>query len=101
LRHDLRVAVLVDPLRPYPESGLPWTHWCHMVSDTGFAELHAFASQLGIARRRFQGDHYDLHPAMRDRALALGALEVTTGELIARMAGPRGDRARARITRRA
>jgi hypothetical protein len=38
---------------------------------------------------------------MRDRALALGALEVPTAELVARMAGPRGDRARARITRRA
>jgi hypothetical protein len=72
-----------------------------MVSDTGFDELHAFAAQLGISRRRFQGDHYDLHAVMRDRALALGALEVSTGELVARMAGPRGDRARARITRRA
>jgi hypothetical protein len=38
---------------------------------------------------------------MRERALELGALEVPTGELVARMAGPRGDRARARITRRA
>jgi hypothetical protein len=72
-----------------------------MVSDVGFAELHAFASQLGIPRRRFQGDHYDLHAAMRDRALALGALDVPTGELLARMVGPRGDRARARVTRRA
>jgi hypothetical protein len=95
------VAVLVDPLREYPDAGLPWTHWCHMVSDTGFDELHAFAAQLGIPRRRFQGDHYDLHAAMRDRALAMGALAVATGELVARMAGPRGDRARARITRRA
>jgi hypothetical protein len=95
------VAVLVDPLREYPDAGLPRTHWCHMVSDAGFDELHAFAAQLGIPRRRFQGDHYDLHAAMRERALELGALEVPTGELVARMAGPRGDRARARITRRA
>ena len=95
------MAVLVDPLREYPDAGLPWTHWCHMVSDTGFDELHAFAARLGIPRRRFQGDHYDLHPTLRAQALELGALEVATGELVARMAGARGDRRRARLTRRA
>jgi hypothetical protein len=93
------VAVLVDPLREYPDAGLPWTRWCHMVSDDGFDELHAFAARLGIPRRRFQGDHYDLHPALRDRAVALGAVEVDTGELVLRMAGSRGDRARARRAR--
>ena len=41
--------VLVDPLREYPDAGLPWTRWCHMVSDVDFAELHAFATGLGIA----------------------------------------------------
>jgi Protein of unknown function (DUF4031) len=90
------VAVLVDPLREYPDAGLPWTRWCHMVSDGGFDELHAFAQAMGIPRRRFQGDHYDLHPALRERAVELGAVEVGTGELLHRMTGPRGDRARAR-----
>jgi hypothetical protein len=70
-----------------------------MVSDDGFDELHAFAARLGIPRRRFQGDHYDLHPALRVRAVALGAVEVGTGELVLRMAGARGDRARARRAR--
>jgi Protein of unknown function (DUF4031) len=92
------MAVLVDPLREYPAAGLPWTRWCHMVSDAGFDELHAFAARLGIPRRRFQGDHYDLHEALRARAVTLGALEVDTGELVARMAGPRGDRARRRLS---
>ena len=90
------VAVLVDPLREYPDAGLPWTRWCHMVSDAGFDELHAFAAAMGIPRRRFQGDHYDLHPGLRERAVELGAVEVGTGELVQRMSGPRGDRARAR-----
>jgi Protein of unknown function (DUF4031) len=94
------VAVLVDPLREFPDAGLPWTRWCHLVSDAGFDELHDFADALGIARRRFQGDHYDLHPELRARAVALGALEVSTGELVLRMAGPRGERARARRVRR-
>jgi len=90
------VAVLVDPLREYPDAGLPWTRWCHMVSDAGFDELHDFAAAMGIPRRRFQGDHYDLHAELRERAVALGAVEVGTGELVQRMSGPRGERARAR-----
>jgi hypothetical protein len=93
------VAVLVDPLREYPDAGLPWKLWCHMVSDVDFAELHAFAARLGIARRRFQGDHYDLHAELRARAVELGAVEVGTGDLVSRMAGARGDRARARRAR--
>jgi hypothetical protein len=95
------MAVLVDPLREYPDAGLPVTRWCHMVSDADFDELHAFATQLGIPRRRFQGDHYDLHVALRARAVALGAIEVARGELVLRMTGARGDRARARRARSA
>jgi hypothetical protein len=90
------VAVLVDPLREYPHTPLPFREWCHMVSDASFEELHAFASRLGIPRHRFQGDHYDLPPHVRARAVALGALEVSTRELTVRMTGPRGDRVRRR-----
>jgi uncharacterized protein DUF4031 len=90
------MAILVDELREYPETGLPFRHWCHMVSDMDFEELHEFAARLGIPRRRFQGDHYDLPPFLRERAVALGAVEVGTRELTRRMAGPRGDRVRSR-----
>jgi hypothetical protein len=93
------MAVLVDPLREYPDSGLRWLQWCHMVSDVSFDELHEFAGRLGIPRRGFQGDHYDLPPHVRERAVELGAREVGTGELVMRMAGARGDRARARRAR--
>jgi hypothetical protein len=94
------MAVLVDPLREYPDAGLPFSHWCHLVSDASFEELHAFAERLGIPRRYFQGDHYDLPAHLRERALELGAEPVTTRVLLARMAGPRGDRARLRAGRR-
>src|SRR3954468_14819615 len=94
------MAVLVDPLREYPHAGLAISHWCHMAVDGGFEELHAFAAGLGIPRRRFQGDHYDLPPWVRERAVAEGALEVSTPELLRRMAGPRGDRARRRLRER-
>lgn len=95
------MAVLVDELREYPH--VRWTvkHWCHMVSDESFEELHAFAAALGIPRERFQRDHYDLPPALRARALERGAVPVPIGDLARRMAGPRGDRNRARHAARA
>ena len=92
--------ILVDELQAYPGRQLPFALWCHMVSDADFAELHAFAAQLGIPRRRFQDDHYDLPPPLRERALAAGAQPVDARELLSRMAGPRGDRVRARRSRR-
>ena len=59
--------------------------WAHLVSDTSFDELHAFAEQLGITRRAFQGDHYDVPTDYRDRAIALGAEAVTSRELVRRL----------------
>ena len=91
---------MVDELQEYPHANLPVKHWCHMVSDAGFDELHDFAAAMGIPRRRFQGDHYDLHPALRERAVALGAQEVSARELTGRMSGPRGDRVRERRAKR-
>jgi hypothetical protein len=90
------VTILVDELREYPHVPLPFTRWCHLVSDESFEELHAFAARLGIPRHRFQGDHYDLPPHLRAQAVALGAEEIDTRELTRRMAGPRGERVRRR-----
>ncbi len=59
--------------------------WCHMVSDTGYDELHDIAQRLGIPRRGFQGDHYDVPAEMRDAAIALGAQPVPGRELITRL----------------
>jgi hypothetical protein len=91
------MTILVDELREYPGVALPFTSWCHMATDGRFEDLHAFAAQLGLRRAWFQGDHYDLPPHGRARAVALGAEEVATEELLARMTGPRGDRARRRV----
>ena len=90
------MAILVDPLQRYSYVPFAVKDWCHMAVDGPFEELHAFAAALGIPRSRFQGDHYDLVPWIRERAVSLGAVEVETGELLLRMAGPRGDRARRR-----
>jgi unsaturated pyranuronate lyase len=94
------MSVIVDPIRRYEHIRLAVKDWCHLAVDGQFEELHAFAATLGIPRHRFQGDHYDLPPWLRARAVQLGAEEVTTADLLVRMAGPRGDRARRRAARR-
>jgi hypothetical protein len=54
--------------------------WAHLMADT-LEELHAFAAALGLPRRAFQdrtsGAHYDITLAMREQALALGAVPVS------------------------
>ena len=46
--------------------------WSHLVSDVSYEELHAFvAAELGIPRRAFQGDHYDVPEELYQRAVDL------------------------------
>jgi hypothetical protein len=75
------VTVLIDP------AIWPWhgRRWAHLVSDESYDELHAFADRLGIERRHFQGDHYDLPEEHRERAIALGATPVSSRELVRRL----------------
>ena len=49
---------------------------CHMVADTE-AELHAMADKIGVARKWYQGDHYDVALSKRALAIAAGAVEIT------------------------
>jgi hypothetical protein len=75
------VAILVDePIWPFRER-----LWCHLVSDTSYDELHELAEALGIPRRGFQGDHYDLPEELREEAIRLGAEPVSGRELISRL----------------
>ena len=54
--------------------------WAHLMVDT-LAELHAMAAALGIPRRAFQdktsGAHYDVTVALREQAIALGAIPIS------------------------
>ena len=66
----------------------PWRgrRWSHLVSDTGYDELHAFVQQhLEIPRRAFQGDHYDVPEELYARAVAAGAEPVGCRELLQRL----------------
>jgi len=82
-------VILVDALRGY-ETRLRHKEWCHMVSDTSEEELHAFAAKLGLKRSWAQlrpkasAAHYDLTPLRRALAIKLGAVEVSSRELVLR-----------------
>ncbi len=75
------VAILVD------DAIWPWRgrRWAHLVSDESYDELHAFAELLGIERRHFQGDHYDVPSELREIAIDLGAAAVGARELLRRL----------------
>lgn len=75
------MAVLVD------EAVWPWRgrRWAHLVSDSSYEELHAFAGRLGIPAAAFQGDHYDVPTELRDAAVRLGAEAVPGRELVVRL----------------
>ena len=60
--------------------------WSHLVSDVSYDELHAFvAAELGIPRRAFQGDHYDVPEDLYAEAVASGAVPVGARELLSRL----------------
>jgi hypothetical protein len=59
--------------------------WSHLVSDVSFAELHAFAEMLGAPRRGFDRDHYDVPAYLHPVAIWLGAIAVTSREIVVRL----------------
>lgn len=73
------MSVLIDP-PTWPGHGRLWSH---LVSDTSYAELHAFAESLGIPRRAFERDHYDVVEDRYAAALAAGARAVSSREVVA------------------
>jgi hypothetical protein len=78
------MACYVDTVRDYPRAGLRHTRFCHLLADTR-EELHAMADALGVPHRYFQDHpwrwHHDLPDTLRDRAVALGAKELTLHEV--------------------
>jgi hypothetical protein len=75
------MAVYIDP-PSWPGHGRMWSH---LVSDSSFDELHAFAARLGAPPRAFERDHYDLPAERYGAAVAQGAIEVGSKELLRRL----------------
>ena len=79
-----RTLILVDaPIWKRPDR--PGVRFAHLASDESLEELHAFAAELGIDRRRFGGDHYDVPDVLVERVLALGATQVGAKEMVRRL----------------
>ena len=76
------MTVYVDDMWKYPMGRFGRMKMSHMIADSE-AELHAMAARIGVARRWYQGDHYDIALSRREQAIALGAREVTVRELAA------------------
>ena len=92
------MTVYVDdmraPFKPAHRTGRTYV-MCHMIADTD-DELHAMADKIGVARKWFQGDHYDIALTSRAKAVAAGARELTKRQLSAmamlrRWGAPMGD----------
>ena len=72
------MTVYVDDMRaPYGRMVM-----CHMAADSE-DELHAMADAIGVQRRWYQGDHYDISLMKRRLAVLAGAQEVTVREMVA------------------
>jgi hypothetical protein len=71
------MSVYVDDMRaPFRRMVM-----CHMLADSS-EELHAMARAIGVARRWFQGDHYDICLTKRAHAVRLGAKEITLRQAV-------------------
>lgn len=75
------MTLYIDPPE-WPGHGRMWSH---LVSDVSFEELHAFAEKIGAPARAFDGDHYDLPAERYADAVAAGAVEVRSKELVRRI----------------
>ena len=59
--------------------------WSHLVSDSSLEELHDFARRMGIPRRSFDLDHYDVPDRKYDELVAAGAEPVSIRQLVERL----------------
>jgi hypothetical protein len=77
------MTVYVDDMYRYPmgefRRGKRLMKMSHLIADTE-AELHAMAVKIGVARRWYQGDHYDVALQARKLAVSLGAVEITLAQ---------------------
>lgn len=78
------MTVYVDDMYKYPmgqfKRGNRTMKMSHMIA-TDEQELHALAQKIGVARRHYQRDHYDICMAMRETAIKFGAVPITLRQL--------------------
>ena len=77
------MTVYIDP-PTWPGHGRMWSH---LISDASFDELHTFADELGVPRRAFERDHYDIPSHRYADVVAAGAVEVSSREVVRLLTG--------------
>jgi len=90
------MPVFVDDMYKTKMGQLGRMKMSHMIADTE-RELHDMARKIGISRKWYQGDHYDICLNKRILAVKNGARELTMRELaiksrLIRMGKMRHDR---------
>jgi len=75
------MTIWIDPPR-WPAHGRLWSH---LISDTSYDELKAFAGRAGIPDRGFEGDHYDVPQESYAALVAAGALPTEGTDLARRL----------------
>lgn len=70
------MTVFVDDMFSKPMGRFRRMNMSHMVADTE-EELHTMADTIGVKRKWYQGDHYDICFSKRKEAIKAGAVEVT------------------------
>ncbi|MEU0947332.1 DUF4031 domain-containing protein [Streptomyces canus] len=86
------MTVYIDPPN-WPGHGRMWSH---LISDTSFEELHVFADEVGVPRRAFERDHYDIPSHRYADVVAAGATEVSSREVVRLLTGAGLRRRKAR-----
>ncbi|WP_324783469.1 DUF4031 domain-containing protein [Streptomyces sp. H51] len=72
------MTVYIDP-PAWPGHGRMWSH---LISDVSYEELRAFADGLALPRRAFDRDHYDVPSHRYADAVAAGAVQVGSREVV-------------------
>ncbi|WP_029212477.1 DUF4031 domain-containing protein [Arsenicicoccus bolidensis] len=57
-------------------------HFAHLISDRSYDELHAFAAEVGLHPRSYDGDHYDVPQERHADVVAAGARLVDGREVV-------------------
>jgi hypothetical protein len=73
--------ILIDPPLAEGRGRL----WSHLASDVSYDELHVFARAAGVPERGFDRDHYDVPSEWYEEMIALGAVPVSSRELVSRL----------------
>jgi 8-oxo-dGTP pyrophosphatase MutT (NUDIX family) len=71
------MAIWIDP-PSWPAHGRLWSH---VISDTSYDELRAFAAGAGIPARGYDGDHFDIPAESYDALVAAGAQPIDGKDL--------------------